>query len=88
MLCAICARETPDKYIEKHHLSPGRKEDVILVCMDCGDQIHKLFENRELRSQYDTLDKLKQCQDIIKWIWWIKKRKEFGTVCMKEKKKK
>ena len=86
--CSICARVTPFKYIEDHHLTPRCKKgkDTIQVCVDCGNQIHKLFTIQELAHQYNTLESLKNNTDVQNWIRWIRKRKEFGF-CMKEKKK-
>ncbi|MDD5649791.1 MAG: HNH endonuclease [Candidatus Nanoarchaeia archaeon] len=88
--CSICRRETPEKFLEKHHLTPaskgGKGGKTILVCIDCGNQIHLLFTNNELRDSYNTLEKLLEHPKIKTWIKWIRKQK-FG-VCMKEKKKK
>jgi len=89
ILCSICARDTPLNYREKHHLTPYCKKGKITVpvCVDCGNQIHKLFTISELTHQYNTLESLKNSPDIQNWIRWIRKRKEFGF-CMKEKKRK
>lgn len=74
--CTICERKTPDKFIEKHHLTPksykGKKK--IFVCIDCADQTHNLFNNKELRDKYNTLEKLKSNEKIQKWISWIQKK--------------
>lgn len=39
MKCIFCNRETPEQYLEKHHLTPKCKKgkDTIAVCCDCGD---------------------------------------------------
>lgn len=87
--CSICNRITPEKYQEKHHLIPKSKKgkETIIVCIDCGNQIHLLFNLKELRDKYNTLEKLKSNEKIIKWITWIKKQKTFG-MCFKIKKSK
>jgi hypothetical protein len=88
MHCPICGRNIIDKiYKEKHHLVPrceGGKEKVI-VCIDCGNQIHELFTVHELRDKFDTIEKLKANEKIQTWIKWIR-TKRFG-ICMKAKKK-
>jgi len=86
--CSICARKIPECYVERHHLTPLCKKgkDTIPVCIDCGNQIHNLFSNRELKEQYNTVEALKNNPDMQKWIRWIRKRKEFG-ICMKIKKR-
>jgi tRNA threonylcarbamoyladenosine modification (KEOPS) complex Pcc1 subunit len=78
MRCVLCARESDEsKYFEDHHLFPGkrrrvkvdRKEDTIVVCRDCGDQIHLMFDNRELRDTLDSPETLRQAiQSFIKWV--------------------
>jgi hypothetical protein len=88
IICQICRRSTPVQYQEKHHLRPVRDSDTIDVCCDCGDQIHNMFENYIIRKELDTLEKLLNNEDIQKWIRFIRKKKEFGFVCMKQKKKK
>lgn len=87
--CQICNRETPEEFQEKHHLKLRKKDKkkTIDVCIDCGDQIHKLFTNKELKKVYNTLEALLNNEKIQKWINWISKKKEFG-VCMKTKKRK
>jgi hypothetical protein len=74
--------------MEKHHLVPAAKggKNAEIVCIDCGDQIHQLFSNNELRDLYNTMDKLRVHPAVQKWIKWVRGRGSFG-VCMKKKKK-
>jgi len=87
--CPICKR-TPsaEGLLEKHHLKPKCKKgkDTILVCTDCGDQIHQLFTNKELAKEYNTPEKLLAHPKIQAWAEWVKNKK-FG-ICMKSKKRK
>jgi 5-methylcytosine-specific restriction enzyme A len=85
----LCDRSIPDSgYLEKHHSTPvakgGKKTE--LVCIDCGDQIHELFTNNELRDTYNSIEKLKGHPRVQTWIKWVRKQKNFG-ICMKKKKK-
>ena len=60
----------------KHHTIPrteGGKETV-LVCIDCGNQVHKLFTINELRDKYNTIEVLKSHPDVQNWIRWIRKK--------------
>lgn len=86
--CPLCRRIPPS--FEKHHLTPrckkGGKRGTILLCIDCGDQIHQLFTNKELAKEYNTLEKLLANPKIQKWIEWVKNKKKFG-ICMKTKKR-
>jgi hypothetical protein len=89
MICSICKREIPKGREEDHHLTPRckRGKDTVLVCCDCGNQIHQLFTIQELARTYNTLEALIHEPRMQNWIRWIRKRKEFGF-CMKEKKRK
>lgn len=83
--CTICKR-IPSS-LEKHHLDPKkRKGKTIPVCVDCADQVHQLFTNKELGREYNTLEKLLASPKIQKWVEWIKNKKRFG-ICMKTKKR-
>ncbi|MBL8027343.1 MAG: HNH endonuclease [Fibrobacteres bacterium] len=85
--CQLCAREAPDEYLEKHHLTPKSKggTETIVCCIDCGNQVHKLFTIKELEHTYNTLNSLLLNEKVIKWVSWVRKKNDFG-VCMKTKK--
>lgn len=89
-VCSLCRRGSDDpRNFEDHHLTPkhkgGRKMGKIRVCVDCGNQVHMLFSNIELRDSYNTLEKLRANSSVQKWIRWVHGR-SFG-VCHKEKKR-
>ena len=88
--CPICEREVFWEYLEKHHLTPccrkGKGKETIQTCLDCGDQIHQLFTNKELDKEYSTIEALLANPKIQKWKKWVKNKK-FG-ICMKRKKRK
>jgi hypothetical protein len=85
--CSICSRETPAQYMEKHHIVPASKKgkETMSVCVPCGDQLHQLFSNKEMESQYNTLEKILDNEKIQGWIKFVRKRNDFH-VCMKRKK--
>ena len=87
--CTICGRPTPLLYQEKHHLIPksrkGRK--TILVCCNCGNKIHKLFDNKVLERELNTIEAIREHPQVQKWIKWVRKKKDF-SVCFKDKKNK
>lgn len=86
--CALCNRPTPKKYAEKHHVIPKSKggKDYEMVCAPCGDQVHLLFTNKELKTSFNTIEKLKSDERVQKWIKFISKRNDYH-VCMKTKKR-
>lgn len=87
--CFICGRITPPRYIEKHHLIPKSRKgkETILVCNNCGNQLHHLFSNKEMEKTYNTLETILADERVQKWIKWVRNKKDF-SVCNKTKKKK
>jgi hypothetical protein len=88
VVCPVCQRITPYCHVEKHHLIPRSKKgkETILVCCDCGDQLHKLFSVKELAKEYNTIEKILSCPKVTIWVDWIKKRPVTFGFCMKSKK--
>ena len=90
MPCQICGRSTPQEFIEKHHLVPcskhGAKGDKLVVCCNCGDMLHQLFDNKQLAKELNTLDKIMQNESVIKWVQWVRKKPDDFRICMKRKK--
>lgn len=82
--CALCERDISQPgCAEKHHLVPRSKDPIpkskggkvtVWVCVDCGNQIHRLFTRNELRDTFNTIEALRQDPRIQKWIRWIQKR--------------
>ena len=101
-ICSICKRETPINLSESHHLIPRgiasrnkyakmpqleRGRETIIVCGDCGNILHKLFTEKELGDNYNTLEKILANEQVQKWIGWIQKKPNDFNICMKTKKK-
>jgi len=98
--CSICGRSVPKEYQEEHHFVPSSickrnkylkietNHKTIKVCRCCGDMLHKLFSLKELAEQYNTIEKIKDNEDVQNWIRWISKKPNDFNICMKEKKKK
>lgn len=86
--CPVCKRLTPPNLIEKHHLIPKSKKgkETASVCVSCGDMLHKIFSLKEMRDNYNTIDKILEHEDIIKWVKWISKKPNDFSICMKSKK--
>ena len=87
--CVLCKREGDDDLFERHHLYPGKKrrksEETIWVCVTCGDQIHNMFSNQELRDTYNTADSLKS--GMQSYINFIKKKPITSRLPMAKKKR-
>ena len=70
MLCQICGRETPEDFLEKHHLVPRCKKgkDIIDVCIDCGNQLHLIFSIKQMEYFYNTLEEILANEKVQKWV--------------------
>lgn len=89
-VCQICGRSVPNEFIEKHHLIPrskhGAKGDKLVVCCNCGDMLHQLFDNKQLSKELNTLYKILHNERVAKWVLWVRNKPEDFRICMKKKK--
>lgn len=91
MNCLICGREGDEKFFEKHHLEPAQKRkesETIDVCHQCGDQLHLLFSNYELKNNLNTLNSILENDKVKKYVQWVKKRPIEQHISVKKKKRK
>lgn len=77
--CVICDRELGDENtISKHHLVPkskgGRHGETILIHNICHQKIHSLFTEKELRDNYQTVEKLRANEEMQKFKKWVSKK--------------
>lgn len=103
MNCPICQRETPEDCQEEHHLIPRaickrnkysnlpqleKGKETITVCLDCGNQLHKLFSEKELADNYNTIEKILAQSSTQTWIKWVSnKPNEFNINCKTKKRR-
>lgn len=89
MICSICKREGDSYYFEKHHLIPQSNSDTIDVCIQCGDQLHLLFDNNFLKTELNTLEKIKQNEQVKKYVSWVRNKpiERHFTVAKKKRRK-
>ncbi len=61
-----------------HHLVPkqkgGKKGERVSLCVPCHKQLHKMFDNLQLKQDHSTLKKLKESDEVRKWVEWIGKK--------------
>lgn len=78
--CKLCDRDIPIKELSEHHLIPktfgGKRvsENMIDLHRICHDMIHRTFTERELQHHYYTVERIKDNEDIQKFIKWVKKK--------------
>ena len=75
--CELCGRAV--EKLTVHHLVPRsqvrRKERSTLptakLCPACHRQLHVLFSNRDLKTQYSSIEELKSAPEMQKFLRWI-----------------
>lgn len=73
--CPLCKRQMGQTK-SKHHTTPimfGGKETVYLHKI-CHDKIHTVFTERELKNEYNIIEKIKENEEIVKFIKWVSKK--------------
>jgi hypothetical protein len=74
--CPLCNRELGDVNVDEHHLIPKmhkgkEKEKLHRVC---HTKIHSVFTEAELADYYHTWDRLRENEQISKFIKWVQKK--------------
>lgn len=71
--CEVC---DTDNAIQRHHITPvsqgGRSSEGINCCVDCGNQVHMLFTNKEL-AKFGNLETLLRQEEMAAYVEWKKK---------------
>lgn len=95
MNCALCGLNYDDKELNFHHLIPKsyhnnkrilNKHTIhelnstgIYLCYGCHNKIHSCIDEKDLAFEFNTLDKLKEIEDIKNWIVWKQKHPNFNS---------
>jgi hypothetical protein len=71
--CPMCGRKHAKDYMTFHHLLPTvdeseKGEPTIYICQTCHIVIHNAFTNEQLRTKFNTLEKLQDSYKIKEWI--------------------
>lgn len=77
-ICPLCGREIPSEECSKHHLIPvvkgGKKEPTVILHRICHGKIHSMFTEKQLKDYYNTIERLKEHEDIRKFIKWVQRK--------------
>jgi len=87
--CPLCSRKLAEP-ITRHHLIPPSKggKDTPTVAMHkiCQTKVHAVFNETELKNYYNTVERLKEHEEMAKFIKWVgKKDPEFFDNSIKKK---
>ena len=87
--CPLCNRELAEPIV-RHHLIPpskgGKDSPTVPMHKICQAKIHAVFTETELKNYYNTVDRIKEHEDITKFIKWVSKKElEFFDTTIKKK---
>jgi hypothetical protein len=87
--CPLCNRELAEPIV-RHHLIPlskgGKDSPTVPMHKICQAKVHAVFTETELKSYYNTVDRLQEHEEISKFIKWVsKKEPEFFDNSIKKK---
>ena len=75
--CPLCSRTLAAPF-NRHHLLPiskgGSGTGTVLLHRICHDKIHTVLTETELKRFYHTIDRLKEQEDINRFIKWVHKK--------------
>ena len=76
VVCPICDRPIPESQKDAHHLIPkskGGKTSAYLHRI-CHRQIHALFSETELATQFNNATVLQEHPEMQRFIYWVKSK--------------
>lgn len=81
MKCELCEREVTR--LTAHHLIPKqavkRKQadsgPTVDICSACHRQIHRLFDNKHLAKELNSVEALRNEPQMAKFLAWVRKQK-------------
>ena len=74
--CQICNRELGTVLIDEHHLIPKtfKGKETISIHKVCHRKLHSVFTPREMQHYYHTVERLREHEEIQKFIKWVAKK--------------
>ena len=89
-ICALCDRD--EMRLTGHHLTPcarhnkkvkremtsEERNEKAYLCRPCHGQLHRLYSEKQLEREFNTIELLKAQPDVQTWIAWIRKRPDVG----------
>jgi len=76
----------PHRHFGHRQSKGGRDTPTVQMHKICQAKVHAVFTETELKSYYNTVDRLKEHDDIIKFIKWVSKKElEFFDTTIKKK---
>lgn len=82
-ICALCGRE---ERLTRHHLVPRTRhhntwnkrefdraevKETIGLCRPCHSQVHAVLSEKELEREWNTIEKIRDHPEVVKFVAWI-----------------
>ncbi|HKG25021.1 MAG TPA: hypothetical protein VKB09_05190 [Thermomicrobiales bacterium] len=82
-VCALCGRE---ERLTRHHLIPRTRHhnkrnqrefdravvrETVGLCRPCHSQVHALFSEKELEREWNSIEKIREHPDVVRFVTWI-----------------
>ena len=76
LACPICDRPIPESQKDAHHLVPKSKggKNTAYLHRICHRQIHALFTETELATQFNNATALQEHPEMQRFIHWVKSK--------------
>ncbi len=75
--CPLCNRPLAEPTV-RHHLLPlskgGKDTPTILLHKICQNKVHAVFTETEQKTYYHTIERLKEHEEIVKFIKWVSRK--------------
>ena len=74
VICPLCDRAIPKLQRDEHHLIPKSHGGRITAVLHriCHRQIHAVFTESELARQYNSIELIKQQEEMAGFIAWVR----------------
>jgi len=76
MTCELCQREVGQ--FTHHHLIPKSRDkkskELVVLCKACHGMIHRIFDNKELETEYFNLNTIRDHPEVHKYLLWVRKQ--------------
>jgi hypothetical protein len=74
LICPLCDRAIPKSQRDEHHLIPKSHDGRQTTALHriCHRQIHAVFTETELARQYNSIELLKQQEEMAGFIAWVR----------------
>ena len=68
-----------NKRIQKNYSKDFLNKYGVYLCISCHNKLHSCINEKDLAFKFNSIEKIKEVNDIQKWIEWKKKHPNFDN---------